>query len=247
MEQFEIGKGNPAPATDSSRYGNGVVDAFVQMLSGVIPVLDQIKQSIQETSGNIPKAASQLDSVTKATESATVQILNVLDAIVARLGRAEGNLVTLKASRKREGEAVRRAHDQLRVAKESHWTAEHLAQLDNSYAELGMLLGSDDSVQEVEEVLAETKNDTMNIAMALQVQDITTQQIAGVTHMIEQVRLQLTNVLENFDGRQALEPGSGPQAPVQQHFDSDAQFANAADRQDRADAIINQWKKEDYE
>ena len=186
---------------DSSMSMNNVV----QVLFGIIPVLDQIKNSIEQTTGTIPKAASQLNNVTQATEMATVEILNVLDRMTGRIEAAETAMQTL-----RQG------------------TGNAEASLDA----IGL-------------ALADTRQDSMNIAMALQVQDITSQQIASVSHLIETVRTQLLEALGQLDpGPAANAPPQSPQATT---FDGDAKFTRSTERQDDADAIIKQWNKVDNE
>jgi chemotaxis regulatin CheY-phosphate phosphatase CheZ len=90
------------------------------------------------------------------------------------------------------------------------------------------------------------RDDLMNVGMALQVQDITTQQIAGVSHMIESIRKKLAEVLQNF----AAGERSGPPAEVREekfdpngHFNGDAEYSRAPGRQEDADAIIESWKR----
>ena len=182
----------------------------VEILVGLVPLLDRIKISIEESTGTIPKASTQLSSVTQATEMATVEILNTLDRMTERIGSAEGGLVSVKA-------------------------------------ELGAAAAPvEGKLLEIEKTLAETRQDAMAIAMALQVQDITSQQIAGVTHMIESVRHQLLSVLGQMDKGVEQSPSAAPDGPSG-HFDSDAQFTRSTDRQDDADAIIQQWQKVNHE
>jgi len=186
------------------------VNNVVEILIGLVPLLDRIKTSIEESTGTIPKASTQLSSVTQATEMATVEILNTLDRMTERIGSAEGGLVSMKNDL---GAAAAPVQGKL---------------------------------QEIEKTLAETRQDAMNIAMALQVQDITSQQIAGVTHMIETVRQQLLSVLGQMDKDLEHAPSPGPEAPSG-HFDSNAQFNRSTERQDDADAIIQQWQKVNHE
>jgi chemotaxis regulatin CheY-phosphate phosphatase CheZ len=177
----------------------------VEVLFGIIPVLDQIKQSIEQTTGAIPRAATQLSNVTRATEMATVEILNVLDRMTGRIEAAEGALQRL-----RQGTG-----------------------------------STTDSLEAIGQALVDTRQDSMNIAMALQVQDITSQQIAGVSHMIETVRRQLLEALGQ------LEPGKGSAVAASDGatgaFDGNASFTGSTERQVDADAIIKQWNKVDHE
>jgi chemotaxis regulatin CheY-phosphate phosphatase CheZ len=178
---------------------------IVQVLFGIIPVLDQIKQSIEQTTGAIPQASSQLNNVTRATEMATVEILNVLERMTGRIEAAEGEVQRL-----RQGTG-----------------------------------STSESLEAIGQALADTRQDSMNIAMALQVQDITSQQIAGVSHMIETVRRQLLEALGQ------LEPEKGSSAAASRAetgaFDGNASFTGSTERQEDADAIIKQWNKVDHE
>ena len=193
----------------------GVIEDFIQHVRGVIPLLENVKSSIEESSSRIPKASLQLSKVTEATESATVEILNVVEAVTAQIGKTEKELKGIK-------EFVLSA-----------------AQLPGS-AEAAQAIVS------IEKMLAETKDNSMNIAISLQVQDITSQQIAGVSHTIESIRQQLYHALKRFDdtGESATGENAAQEAmppPTSSHFDSEANFSKAPDRQDLADEIIKQW------
>lgn len=181
------------------------VKNVLETLFGVIPLLDRIKVSIEESSGAIPRASTQLSSVTQATESATVEILNTLDRMSGRIDAAETGLAALRSA-----------------------------------------LAPDSPLQEqvatIDRVLGETRQDSMAIAMTLQVQDITSQQIAGVTHMIETVRAQLMNVVGQLD-REQVRQTAEPAAAAAGHFDGNAVYSLSGERQHDADEIIQQWNK----
>jgi chemotaxis regulatin CheY-phosphate phosphatase CheZ len=181
------------------------------MLGALVPLLDKTKQLILETSGDLPQATNQLSSVSKATEMATVEILNVLDRITERVAAAELNM---------------------QIIKRGHCGGSEV----------------DAAVVSVEASLTETGQDSMNIAMALQVQDITSQQIASVAFLIESVRQQLVDALGylNQDGVERGLPPDGV-AGTATHFDSNALYTKSTERQDTADTIINQWDKADHE
>jgi chemotaxis regulatin CheY-phosphate phosphatase CheZ len=197
----------------------GMIKDFIEHVRGIIPLLEHVKDSIEDSSSRIPKASMQLSEVTTATESATVEILNVLEAMTARIGQAEHELNLV----------------------------------DKFIGALGEVPGGGEAKQSIAaagHILTETKDNSMNIAIALQVQDITSQQIAGVSHTIESIRLQLSKALKRFE-----EPGSlghhvdeldqnGPEIQVPpDHFDGEARFSKATDRQDLADEIVKQWSQ----
>ena len=188
----------------------GMIRDFIEHVRGIIPLLEHVKDSIEESSSRIPKASKQLNEVTTATESATVEILNVLETMTTRIGQTEKELGVVR----RFVEGVAASPESATVLK---------------------------SVDTAEQMLAETKDNSMNIAIALQVQDITSQQIAGVAHTIESIRLALGKALKRFDSPDGAAGEDGQGENKAMHFDGDAQFTTTPDRQDLADEIIKQW------
>ena len=74
---------------------SGTVESVILALQRVITLLDRIKNTIEESSCKIPKASVQLETVTQATEMATVEILDVLDTMAQKITGAENRLSTL--------------------------------------------------------------------------------------------------------------------------------------------------------
>lgn len=175
---------------------NEVVAALVNVLSGIVPLLDDIKVAIEESSTSIPHASKQLHSVTQSTESATVEILNVLDSVMQRISKAQEGLSTLKDLHLKRLASTEKITDIVRTLA----GAGGASTLAASWEEHRSLDDGWTLVPVIEESLLKTKQDSMNIAKALQVQDITSQQISGVTPMIESVRMQLQQVLDNLSG-----------------------------------------------
>jgi chemotaxis regulatin CheY-phosphate phosphatase CheZ len=93
--------------------------------------------------------------------------------------------------------------------------------------------------------LDETRKDTISIAMALQVQDITSQQIAGVVHLIESVRAQLLVALKSLDEENPIGPSANASgnnhSSIPSSFDIDATFSQSTERQAIADDVVKTW------
>lgn len=190
----------------------GAVESVVIALHKVIDLLDRIKTTIEESSKKIPRAADQLDTVTQATEMATVEILNLLDTMTHKFSTLEHDLVTVRPLiPSTEGLAV---------------------------------LGT------IEATLSEMKQDTTNIMMALQVQDITAQKIAAANHLIESVRKEIIHELNYFEGS-GIESATEPVVakPVEDsedqahHFDKNASFRKSVEHQERIDKVVQQWRE----
>ncbi len=182
----------------------GSVESVIHALQKVIALLDRIKNTIQESSGKIPKAAVQLDTVTKATEMATVEILNVLDTMSQKIDGAEKSL-----------------------------------------GQLAALALTDDTrkiVNDVSRSIQDVKEDTLNITMALQVQDITAQKIAAANHLIESVRMELLHELNHFQSA-AVESLPKTAATLAQSFDKNASFVKSQKHQEQIDKVVLEWKE----
>ena len=63
----------------------GTSESVITALQKVITLLDRIKNAIEESSAKIPNASVQLNTVTQATELATVEILDVLDLMGTKI------------------------------------------------------------------------------------------------------------------------------------------------------------------
>ena len=190
----------------------GAVESVVLALHKVINLLDRIKTAIEESSNKIPRASVQLDTVTQATEMATVEILNVLDTMTLKVGNVEEELASLKP---------------------------HVG------------TGAGETVLEgIGQHLEDIKQDTINITMALQVQDITAQRIAAANHLIECVRMELMHELSYFENSgqpPAKEGGSKNNGEGERKegatFDRDALYRKSSDHQERIDRVVQEWKE----
>ena len=213
------------------------LDKFVKVVSGVIPLLDSIRESLEESTGSIPKASQQLDNVTRATESATVEILDVLERMSGRVRTLGEALAVGRASA--DAEAGRLADlDGLMASLAS--TRPDILERWKEYraAPCGTCLPAG-----LDAEFGAISADAMSIGMALQVQDITTQQIAGVSHMIESVRMKLAEVLQSLMDGENPPPAVPAAAAPGGHFDADAEYSHSPDRQVSTDEIVERWKR----
>lgn len=227
-----------------SDTGAGVMKDFIHLLHEIVPLLENVKNSIEDSSSRIPKASTQLSKVTQATESATVEILNVLDAMTAKITNAEGQLQKLKSVIQNSKGAAKKVSEQLRSTTSGNGAYAYVELLTLIANEYVAGIDHESTISTVEKLLSETKEDSMNIAITLQVQDITSQQIAGVAHIIESVQTQLAHALDRFENGEASEIAKeNVQQPTTAGpaFDIDAHFTKPGERQDVADEIVKQF------
>lgn len=203
------------------------------MLRSLMPVLDNIKNAVENSSSKIPKATEQLSTVTQATESATMEILNLLDDIGRRVEHVQERLKEIEADLIKKQESIKNLiglfagfPDELK----SQFT--HFETDWNNLIDLTLHVST---MEVLRTELAEVHALSMNIAMALQVQDITSQQIESVRAQIESVRTQLSFVVGQYEGREVV---TEPMDTVKKAFDADAQYSKDESRQSDADDII---------
>jgi ABC-type transporter Mla subunit MlaD len=228
-------------------HRNEVVAALVSVISGIVPLLDDIKATIEESSTSVRHASKQLPNVTQATESVTVEILNVLRSVTQRISKAQEGLATLKDLHLERQASTENITDIVRTLAGFGGASERASAVAASREEHRSLEDGWTLVPVIEQSLSKTKQVSMNIAKALQVPDITAQEISGVTPMIESVRMQLQQVLDNLNSATPSRGDVPGCRPADRSFDIDARFTGAKERQDRAGAAIEQWKKLHFE
>jgi len=219
--------------------GERVARDLVQLIREIVPLLENVRHSIEESTNHIPKASKQLSNVTQATESATVEILNVLESMTNRITQAEEKLGVVKRSVELTNGAVRRLQAAVSALPEAQRKPFEEAVADVN-AHLGDR-GRDEGFRLAEEFLAKTKEESMSIAISLQVQDITSQQIAGVAHIIEGVREQLASALFRFENGTAGADIEETNHFKDKVFDTNAQYTKSPERQSDADEIVRQF------
>jgi chemotaxis regulatin CheY-phosphate phosphatase CheZ len=195
----------------ASGHGEGTTENVITALQKVITLLDRIKNSIEESSSKIPNASVQLNTVTQATELATVEILDVLDLMGTKIQLLEKGM---------------NEFDQTGISEN----------------QLVMLTG-------IKQTLSELKENTSNITVALQVQDITAQKIGAANHLIESVRKELLNELNYFETakqntdiarRQVEVEIDGPRA-----YDINASYMKTPEHQSKIDEVVTAWREKE--
>jgi chemotaxis regulatin CheY-phosphate phosphatase CheZ len=192
----------------------------------VTPLLENINVSIEENLSKMPKAAQQLSSVTKATELATTEILDTLDGLsyksdvissnlkqliqIQRLNRTEHEKVIDAVNKLQEDgqtdtedkESVySRLIDVIRKIEHRDGGNSSTYHVDNIKSALSVLQKpevSEELVNNSEKLLESIRMDSTQIMMSLQVQDITSQQLAAVNSLLQTVQGKLGEIMIHF-------------------------------------------------
>ncbi len=207
-------------------------------LKEISPLMDEINLSIRESTHKMPSATSQLQSVTQATELATTEILDLVDVVLGRLGQTRAQLEQngqhLNALKKADLLTLELLRDEL---------------LDRNPALLEQLACIHEEKERVRNLIADNLNaklrtfdeirEKMNqIMISLQVQDITSQQIAAVNHLIESIRGRMSKLMERLTSDEledALPPAVMESGSV---FDANASYDRSGQRQAYADDVM---------
>lgn len=81
-------------------YGQRLVPIFqkiIDFMQDTVPLLENVNQSIHDSTSKIPKAAVQLNSVTNATELATTEILDTVDTLIGEVANMKSKLGDLRS------------------------------------------------------------------------------------------------------------------------------------------------------
>ena len=211
-----------------------LVEELITFLHEVLPLMEEIDGSLRESTDHMPRASQQLQNVTEATEMATTEILDLVDAVLANLNAASTHLATA-ATPSEEGEPTPAAR--LRTLLRERLTdADLLAEaerlLDEDAARGGARI---EAATAGSEQLKEARDSMNRILISLQVQDITAQQLASVNHLIESIRSRLSQLLSRLANDPSVHDDGVSIDP--ETFNPDARYDRSGAQQAVADAV----------
>ncbi len=204
----------------------------------MVPLLEEINTSLRESTNKMPRVSSQLDRVTQATELATTEILDSVEKMNGKVKTLSSTVETVAKNVNEFKQIEDKTMEILsnEIAK-SH--PELLKSLQSFYEQKQTLLNAiQNDALLLQESIREIGAESMEIMISLQVQDITSQQIAAVNHLIESVQQRLSglisrfkvgegNLLDEFDAREVA-------------FNPDATYDRSDSKQKAVDNVIKQ-------
>ena len=207
-----------------------IIKSLVDFMHETVPLLENINNSISETTSKMPNATNQINNVTSATELATTEILDLVDSISNDISKIEKDFKGYQEALTGRDEVFA----EIKALLEDSPKAKELIERYESYK------FSSDHLEEVKAVFSKINNAAYNITLSLQVQDITSQQLAAVTHLIESVNKRLSSLITDIDESNIEALGTTSiEVPDGATYDPNARYDKSTDRQDRADEIIN--------
>jgi chemotaxis regulatin CheY-phosphate phosphatase CheZ len=215
-----------------------IIQSLIDFMKDTVPMLENINTSISDSASKIPKAQNQIHDVTSATELATIEIMDIVDVISGDITKIEEVIKVLISKEERKKELFAKLKGILSA------NAEGLKLLD----ELDKESATSESLNQIFSIIQKTKSDAYNITVALQVQDITTQQLAAVNHLITSVQQRLSNLVHELDDND-LEVKDKQQfvIPDEETFNAEAKYDKDGSRQQLADQLINKTSQDEID
>lgn len=213
-----------------------IITSLVDFMREMVPLLENINHSISESASKMPQATNQIADVTQATEMATTQILDRVDEISNSCNSIEKYLNRKEESAQKRRDLLQNLLMRYENEPEIVETVTLLKELENGSAER----------EEIIKILGKISDDTYQITMALQVQDITAQQLAAVNHLIDSVRVKLSSLIIDISEAQLDDQiaAAKMEMPEGVHFDPNASFTDTVGKQDAVDSIFANAQQE---
>ncbi len=209
-----------------------ILQSLIEFMKDVVPLLENINTSIAESTNKMPAAFNQINNVTSATEMATTEIMDRVDNITNSLGEIQKSLSNISSKSKAKTEIVLQLADFLA----DNSAAKELLSKFHEYDDI------DPQIDKVNEKISEVNNDGYQIMLALQVQDITSQQLTAVNHLIESVNDKLASLVDDIHEANLDNEVHKLEAPEGATFDPNARFDRDENRQINVDNIIDEHK-----
>lgn len=170
-------------------------------VNDIKPLLDEINTSIQENLKKMPNASKQLSKVTEATEMATTEIMDIVDGLFYKSDIISANLKILSEQNASSKANPLKIIEILSKAINSDTDLQEV--IPQIVEEIKLYKRSNDSqfnetITATNGIIESLKDDSNSIMMSLQVQDITSQQIAAVNHLLQTVQTKLALIMQKF-------------------------------------------------
>jgi len=177
------------------------LEEIFMFVNEIQPLLDDINQSIEENIKKMPNVSKQLSKVTEATEMATTEIMDIVDGVVYKTD------IILKNVKEMSGCTDLSKNTPLSILKliyDAIQNNEDFSSLEPKLKDAIDQIRKQSSkdhnklVDETEKLVQSIQTDSSAIMMSLQVQDITSQQIAAVNHLLITIQNKLESILQKF-------------------------------------------------
>lgn len=211
-----------------------VIQSLIDFMRETVPLLENINKSIAESTNKIPKAKDHISDVTQATELATTEILDLVDMISEELQQTSEQLQVVI---EKDKDRTKKIDEIISLVSDNPGAIEKLESLRKDLDSSKLITGLIDKI-------SRASNEAYNITISLQVQDITSQQLAAVNHLIESVQDKLSSLINTLDDNELKEIKLDSNVHYEDgvSFDPNATYNKETTKQKMADTIIQERK-----
>jgi chemotaxis regulatin CheY-phosphate phosphatase CheZ len=203
-----------------------VIQSLIDFMKDTVPLLENINHSIEESTHKIPTAKDKITDVSAATELATTEILDIVDDVSVKLTSAD--------------ESISECLEWENNRKEKLNELKSLVKNNRANELINELYGESivEKLNKLKSIIQKVNESNYQITLSLQVQDITSQQLAAVNHLIEAVQYKLTNLITDLEDTELKEIEEN-YTNKEIVFDEHANYSHSEDRQSVADGLFN--------
>lgn len=165
----------------------------------LLPILEDIILMVHESIRKIPHVTSNLNKITERNERVTAEILSVVDRLNDDASQLSAGILAISESIQRRKELHQQIGEALAELNKGTLVlpAPRIQELWQEYNSLPTM---DETIVALFKSVEVIQNESTNVVMSLQIQDITAQHIGAINHLIESVHNRLTLILQKFYG-----------------------------------------------
>ncbi|MFN3269336.1 MAG: hypothetical protein ACK42G_01990 [Candidatus Kapaibacteriota bacterium] len=176
------------------------LEELFSFIGEIQPLLEEINKSIKENLSKMPNLSKQLSKVTEATELATNEILDIIDGIFYKLDILASGVDTVENKIGNVDNFITEFNQILKSKENQELNSdEFISKVTKLFENFKFEFHKELNLGNFKEIIENIRADSTSIMLALQVQDITSQQIAAVNHLLNTVQNKLGTLIQKFE------------------------------------------------
>lgn len=176
------------------------LEELFSFIGEIQPLLEEINKSIKENLSKMPNLSKQLSKVTEATELATNEILDIIDGIFYKLDILASGVDTVENKIGNVDNFITEFNQILKSKENQELNSdEFISKVTKLFENFKFEFHKELKLGNFKEIIENIRADSTSIMLALQVQDITSQQIAAVNHLLNTVQNKLSTLIQKFE------------------------------------------------
>ncbi len=204
------------------------IEKIVDFMKATIPLLENVNNSILDSTSKLPKAALQINSVTNATEVAVTEILDVVDGASSDLITIISKLESLRTRLDSQKKSIQRLTEKYPDDPDVKDLVANGLNPEVIHGDYSAVISLADKIQV----------GLMNITISLQVQDITAQQLASANHLMNGIQTKLSSLLFDIGNEKEIAVEKKVETKAASAFNADARYDRDHNSQALVDSLV---------